>query len=103
MLPSMRHRSGTERVEADMVAASSNHSDGRAAPAALTEAAKRATHTSSSGRAEAGDRSPSLLTRAGRRVMLTCAVLYPCQFVQNVNPQFTNTVRRMVDGHRRNF
>jgi hypothetical protein len=43
MLWTSRHSSGTDRVDAEIVAASSNHSDGRAAPAAHTTAANTAT------------------------------------------------------------
>src|SRR4051812_6306497 len=43
MLWISRHSSGKDRVDADIVAASSNHSDGRAAPAAHTTAANTAT------------------------------------------------------------
>ena len=71
MLPSIRHNCGTVRVEAEIVAASSNHSDGRAEPAALTTMANNATLTGSSGRSAGADRAISIVARAGRREMLT--------------------------------
>jgi hypothetical protein len=43
MLWMSRHSSGTDRVDAEIVAASSNHSEGLAAPAAHTTAANTAT------------------------------------------------------------
>lgn len=49
MLSTIRHSSGTEQVPADSVAASSNHSDGRAAAAALTTVASSATASASHG------------------------------------------------------
>jgi hypothetical protein len=53
----MRHSSGIERVPAEIVAASSNQSDGRAAPAALTTIAKTATTT--------GSNPPAVALRVG--------------------------------------
>ena len=49
MFPVIRHSAGNGRVAADRVAASSNHSEGRADPAALITIVSRATHTGSQG------------------------------------------------------
>ena len=74
MLPSIRHSAGTERVAAEIVAASSNHSEGRAAPAALTVTASSATPTASHGRTGGVGGSAAVTLRRSSTEMLTlCA------------------------------
>ena len=66
MWPSIRHRSGIERpAEAEIVALSSNHSDGQLAPAAPMTAASTAIASG----------SRNLLGRRGREGLAVTAVL----------------------------
>ena len=65
MWPSIRHRSGIERPEAEIVALSSNHSDGQLAPAAPMPAASTAIASG----------SINLLGRRGREGLGVTAVL----------------------------
>ena len=75
MLCSICHSCGTERVAAEMVAASSNHSDGRAAPAALSVMVSNATATASHRRTVwTGRRTTSAVGRWSTE-MLTLAAL----------------------------
>ena len=77
MLATIRHSSPTVRVDAEIVAASSNHSEGRAAPAALTTTASTATPTASHGARDGAGRLVSTLTRGSRSVVVVTEPVFP--------------------------
>ena len=75
MLCTIRHSSGIERVPAEMVAASSNHSDGRADPAAHSVMANSATATVSHRRVTRTGRSTATVVGRWTTEMITLAAL----------------------------
>ena len=70
MLAAIRQSSPTGREAAEIVAASSNQSDGRAAPAALTAVASTATAAASQGFAAGSVGRVALVVRSSRSVVV---------------------------------